>query len=240
MGGKGQRRREKNYRAAHGGETRLPPPPSLKELDVFPFKLRKIMELRNENFFAVKQGHTSTSKGSGGQKRKPVSDCVSEKNKKLYKNESSSTTSSVNKEGIPAIKEDHLNSNDAIKTQFLNGEEKEKRKRKVPKDLRFVDMDQVAGVSRKKKRKDYLEAKKKKNKRPKIDDVRDFPGREEIVFGEVVQAPPKLSVPKRSTKGPLDAFHERVRLETIEAYRKKRGWESRPGVHIPMPENPST
>lgn len=42
----------------------------------------------------------------------------------------------------------------------------------------------------------YFEAKKKKNKRPKIDDVRDFPGCEEIEFGEVVQAPPKLFVPK--------------------------------------------
>ncbi|XP_074586835.1 uncharacterized protein LOC141842705 [Curcuma longa] len=238
MGGKGQRRREKNYRSAHGGETRLPPPPSLKELDAIPFKLRKIMELRNGNFSAAKQGHAPTSKDSGGQKRKPISDCDSEKNKKLNKNESSSTSSSVSKEGI--LKDNHLISDDAIKTQFLHGEGKGKQKRKVPKDLRFVDMDQVAGVSRKKMRKDYFETKKKKNKKPKIDDVRDFPGREEIEFGEVVQAPPKLSVPKRSTKGPLDAFHERVRLETIEAYRKNRGWASRPGVHIPMPENPST
>lgn len=56
MGGKGQRRREKNYRAAHGGETRLPPPPILKELDAIPFKLRKIMELKSGNFSAAKQG----------------------------------------------------------------------------------------------------------------------------------------------------------------------------------------
>lgn len=73
---------------------------------------------------------------------------------KLNKNEPSSASSSVNKEGIPTIKDDHLNSDDAIKTQCLNGEGKGKQKRKVPKDLRFVDMDQVAGVSRKKKRKE--------------------------------------------------------------------------------------
>lgn len=42
----------------------------------------------------------------------------------------------------------------------------------------------------------YLEAKKKKNKKPKTEDHLDFPGRETIKFGEVVEAPPKLSVPK--------------------------------------------
>lgn len=42
----------------------------------------------------------------------------------------------------------------------------------------------------------YLEARRKKNKKAKTDGVVDFPGREKIKFGEVVEAPPKLSVPK--------------------------------------------
>ena len=45
MGGKGQRRREKNYAAAHGGHSRLPPPPVLSQIDAVPSKLRKLMSL---------------------------------------------------------------------------------------------------------------------------------------------------------------------------------------------------
>lgn len=46
MGAKGQRRREKNYQAAHGGgNTRLPPPPDPSSLDAMPSKLRKLMSL---------------------------------------------------------------------------------------------------------------------------------------------------------------------------------------------------
>lgn len=44
MGGKGIRRREKNYRAAHdGGYTRLPPPPDYSKADALPSKLRKLL-----------------------------------------------------------------------------------------------------------------------------------------------------------------------------------------------------
>lgn len=42
----------------------------------------------------------------------------------------------------------------------------------------------------------YLEAKKNKKKKGKKEENIDFPGREEIKFGDVVQAPPKLVVPK--------------------------------------------
>jgi hypothetical protein len=43
MAGKGRKRREKNYRAAHGGSTALPPPPKSSQLDALPFKLRQII-----------------------------------------------------------------------------------------------------------------------------------------------------------------------------------------------------
>ena len=45
MGRKGQKRREKNYAAAHGGHSRLPPPPVLSQIDAVPSKLRKLMSL---------------------------------------------------------------------------------------------------------------------------------------------------------------------------------------------------
>jgi hypothetical protein len=47
MGGKGRRRREKNYAASHGGDKRLPPPPKVKEMEALPSKLRLLMKFRN-------------------------------------------------------------------------------------------------------------------------------------------------------------------------------------------------
>ncbi|KAH7519544.1 hypothetical protein FEM48_Zijuj08G0048300 [Ziziphus jujuba var. spinosa] len=49
MGGKGRRRREKNYRAAHGGYTRLPPAPDPSKVDALPSKLRKLMSLTSQS-----------------------------------------------------------------------------------------------------------------------------------------------------------------------------------------------
>ena len=43
MGGKGIRRRAKNYKEAHGGYRRLPPPPDRSQPDTLPSKLRKIL-----------------------------------------------------------------------------------------------------------------------------------------------------------------------------------------------------
>ena len=42
----------------------------------------------------------------------------------------------------------------------------------------------------------HLDEKKKKRKGNKTETVPDFPGREKVKFGEVVEAPPKLSFPK--------------------------------------------
>lgn len=42
----------------------------------------------------------------------------------------------------------------------------------------------------------YLEAKKKKHKKSHEEEM-GFPGHEKIEFGDIVQAPPKLSVPPR-------------------------------------------
>ena len=60
MGGKGQRRREKNYAAAHGGHSRLPPPPVLSQIDAVPSKLRKLMSLTS-SLSSKPQGSPSLS-----------------------------------------------------------------------------------------------------------------------------------------------------------------------------------
>lgn len=41
-----------------------------------------------------------------------------------------------------------------------------------------------------------LDEKKKKRKAGKVETHLEFPGREKVKFGEVVEAPPKLSFPK--------------------------------------------
>ncbi|KAL9252391.1 hypothetical protein AKJ16_DCAP00623 [Drosera capensis] len=83
-----------------------------------------------------------------------------------------------------------------------------------------------------------FKSKKKKQKKANVDDV-EFHKRDEVKFGEVVQAPPKLVVPKAFKKS-LDASHERLRLKAVEAYRGRKKWSSWPGVHLPFASTPST
>ncbi|XP_073012657.1 uncharacterized protein [Typha latifolia] len=224
MVGKGKRRREKNYRAAHGGESRLPPPPKLKELEALPSKLRRLMELKN-NPFSTKPGLPRSVKDAGKQKEKGG-------NKAIPKDMHSPADSKLKMrhDDDKVMSETHIKEKD--QNTGIDDIKKGKRKRKTVEDLRFQDLDQSGTQSRKKKRKEYLEAKKKKKKNDKTDNVRNFPGCEQIKFGEVVEAPPKLTFPKR-IKNPLDASRERLRLQAIEEYRNRRGWMSRPGIQLP-------
>ncbi|KAG1360545.1 coiled-coil domain-containing protein [Cocos nucifera] len=238
MGGKGQRRREKNYRAAHGGDNRLPPPPKLKELEALPSKLRKIMEFKNPS--STTPGSLRSSVDSRNERRK--AGAAGEKAKKTNPKDVHSSAGVNLRRGENLEKtasDEHKNDKDATTNSSINSDSKRKRKWKAVNDFRFQESDQAASHLRKKKRKEYLEAKKKKHKKAKTDDVRDFPGREDIKFGEIVEAPPRLSLPK-ALKKPLDASHERMRLQAIEAYRNRRGWTSRPGIQLPtLPEAPS-
>ncbi|KAG5606766.1 hypothetical protein H5410_028258 [Solanum commersonii] len=61
-----------------------------------------------------------------------------------------------------------------------------------------------------------LKEMKKKHKKGNTDEHMDFPGREEIKFGEVVEAPPKLAFKNIAH----DASKERLRLQAVEAYRQ--------------------
>ncbi|KAJ0819062.1 hypothetical protein HanLR1_Chr00c0279g0735181 [Helianthus annuus] len=189
MGGKGKKRREKNYKEAHGvGKNRLPPPPVRSSLDVIPSKLRKLM---------------SYTSGSG---KLSVDDAQENKG--------------------PAA-------SDVAKLLLDSNNKKKKRKRKQVDDLRFVAELGAVGSKRKERKKKLLEERKKKHKKAKQEDDLNFPGREEIKFGEVVQAPPKLvNVPKRFGSS-VNASQERIRLRTIEAYRDQKKWASRPGLHLP-------
>ncbi|KAF7844741.1 protein PXR1-like [Senna tora] len=71
MGGKGIRRREKNYRAAHGGGYNvLPPPPNPSQVDALPFKLRQIMSFTSSTQQIQPQGAASFSKDIKQQKKR--------------------------------------------------------------------------------------------------------------------------------------------------------------------------
>ncbi|WJX77004.1 hypothetical protein P8452_60351 [Trifolium repens] len=186
MAGKGRKRREKNYRAAHGGSTALPPPPKTSQLDALPFKLRQIISFT---------------------KHQTDSPALSKDKKLDHGHAQNGDTSEPLK--APEHRDEQLNANDDNKN-------KKKRKRKEVKDLRY-------------------EAKKKKHKKVEEDEILDFPGQEKIKFGDIVQAPPKLSYIPKAFKISHDASHERLRLRAIEDYRSRKGWTSRPGNHRPPP-----
>ncbi|KAF6160296.1 hypothetical protein GIB67_019065 [Kingdonia uniflora] len=210
MGGKGQRRREKNFNAAHGGYSRLPLPPKSNEVDVLPSKLRRLLEFTNSsslnNNKAKRKNNNPT--GAGGDK----------KLNELGKGEKERNT----------------------RDETNDKKKKAKRKRKEISDLRFDEGKGVVGVKRRERQKKYLEVKRNKNKKPKIEDGITFQGHEEIKFGEVVQAPPKLLVvPKKVTKPAHDASRERLRVQTVEAYRNYKAWSSRPGIGVSSVVNPA-
>ncbi|KAD4178078.1 hypothetical protein E3N88_26669 [Mikania micrantha] len=187
MGGKGKKRREKNYKEAHGvGKNRLPPPPVRSSLDVIPSKLRKLM---------------SYTAGSGKLSLDEV--------------ENKSSDGIVDNKLATKEKPDSVFSKSKIKDtneidNFSTEKKRKKRKRKQAEDLRFVAELGAVGSKRKERKKKLLEERKKKHKKAKKEDDLNFLGREEIKFGEVVQAPPKLvNFPKNSDMGMM-SFEELV------------------------------
>ncbi|XP_078448020.1 coiled-coil protein isoform X2 [Wolffia australiana] len=207
MPGKGKRRRERNFRAAHGGESRLPPPPDPRAVDAIPSKLRRLMQFMNG---------APTIPGSSGSVKGDRSPPAEQSNRKKVVEK----VSIENKEN-PSGTENPVSSE----------KKKRKREKKVAKDLRFLDLEQTVG-QRKQKRMEYLKTRKNKTKRANDDEDSEFPKKEQVKFGEVVHAPPKLTLPKVPRNG-LDASVERRRLQAVEAYRNMKGWESRPGIRLP-------
>ncbi|KAJ0110489.1 hypothetical protein Patl1_00305 [Pistacia atlantica] len=216
MGGKGRRRREKNYRAAHGGPTRLPPPPDPSQVDALPSKLRKLISFTST--------HQDSNKVSKDDYTNLKVDADADKKGLLEKKRKLEAT---------GIEDGDADSVDEMPQNSKNEKGKKKRKRKEIKDLRFeTEIGNLATRSKRKERKKkYLEEKKKKHKKAKTEEELDFPGCENIKFGDVVEAPPKLLAVPKAMK--IDASKERLRLQAIESYRNRKGWNSRPGLQLP-------
>ncbi|XP_021756221.1 H/ACA ribonucleoprotein complex subunit 4-like [Chenopodium quinoa] len=225
MGGKAKKRREKNYLAAHGGNNRLPPPPNTSSIDALPSKLRKILSFGSSPVPA-NQGSAIDSKNT--QKKSNKVDTAQNKphSKSEVDGKSKGTKGEkVKKSTVPQEKV----SNDANEEK-----NKKKRKRKQANDLRFeAEMEKLDGVStRKQRKKEFLKAKKKKQKKGSSEQILDLPKHDIVKFGEVAEAPPKLPTIPAFRKA-MSASNERLRLQAIEAYRKRKGWTNRPGIHLP-------
>ncbi|KAG0464188.1 hypothetical protein HPP92_020257 [Vanilla planifolia] len=192
MGGKGRRRREKNYIAAHGGNNSLPPPPNAKDLEALPYKLRKIIQLKDIS--AGKQGAARSSAETVNGKTSGES--LNEE--KPNPRDAQCMTPSDNMQVVlEKTKNIVTKDNVADADSGLADERKRKRKKKTASDLRFENLDQLAAHSKRKERKkQFVEKRKTKCKKTMLNETLDFPGREDVKFGEVVQAPPKLSLPK--------------------------------------------
>lgn len=235
MAGKGKRRREKNYRAAHGGPSRLPPPPDHSKVDALPSKLRALMSLPTSSFQEAAKG--SILKDAEG-KRKRADGGDAEKRKREFEKEIRSESNELIEDGKDVPDGSQLTDSEGEIERSKDENKKKKRKRKQVTDLRFEK--EILGLSskRKERKKKYLEAKKNKHKKGKTEGHLEFAGREQVKFGDVVDAPPKLvMVPKAfKLKTAQHASKERLRLEAIEAYRNRKGWSSRPGgVELPPP-----
>ncbi|CAN6480325.1 unnamed protein product [Victoria cruziana] len=234
MGGKGKRRREKNYRAAHGGDTRLPPPPTVSQIDALPSKLKKLMQLR--------RAHDNPQNGfrkKDDPKRDTMKDEPDAKvpNKKLNGSNMNKCVLVESADHAIQISPSPTSTDGEADVKRKSGHDlnKGKRKRREVVDLRFSNEAHdlaSSSLSKRARRKMFLEERKKKHKRCKTDHSLEVLEREEIKFGEVVEAPPKLTLPK-VPKAHSSASRERLRLQTIEAFRKQRKWESRPGNYLP-------
>ncbi|KGN46231.1 uncharacterized protein LOC101205981 [Cucumis sativus] len=224
MGGKGMRRRERNYRAAHGGYDRLPPPPDTSQPDTLPSKLRKLMSFTSSR-------SQEPEKVSEDIQRKRKREAVNTDKKSNQKDASGSKANGGNSQ-MPQ----RMGSDDDNNVHSKSSEKKnKKRKRKQVTDLRFEDsLEESSRRLKKRERwKKYQEAKKNKHKKAKTEEYLDFPKHEKIKFGDVVEAPLKLLAVPKAFKSAQVASQERKRLQAINEYRNRKGWTSRPGIQIP-------
>ncbi|KAG7013369.1 hypothetical protein SDJN02_23533 [Cucurbita argyrosperma subsp. argyrosperma] len=245
MGGKGLRRRERNYRAAHGGYDRLPPPPNASQVDTLPSKLRKLMtftsprpqesEKVSEDVQRKRKREAVDTEKRGYEVKLTPPEWGCKISRKYHPKEAPGK-SDLKSEGnggnsqMPQL----TGSDDDVQSKSSEKKNK-KRKKKQVTDLRFEDLSENSNrrLKKRERQKKYHEAKKNKHKKGKTDEDLDFPRHEKIKFGDVVEAPLKLTAVPKAFKSAQVASQERKRLQAITEYRNRKGWTSRPGLQIP-------
>ncbi|KAK1274330.1 hypothetical protein QJS04_geneDACA020647 [Acorus gramineus] len=224
MGGKGRRRREKNFLAAHGGNSHLPPAPKPGDVDALPSKLRKLLKF---GYFSILSIGWSDRRHLKPEKKTNTKDTRLSIAADLKKGGANGNTT------VDEYKKAKLETDDA------NIVKKRKAKRKRDLELLTLTEDLASAcMNRRDRKKRYLDARKKKNKKAKTDDIPEFPQHEKIKFGEVVEAPPKLVIPKALNTA-RNASHERLRLHKIDANKQHKGRAAMPGIPHPVTGAPS-
>ncbi|KAI6706705.1 hypothetical protein NL676_009667 [Syzygium grande] len=148
MGGKGRRRREKNYRGAHGGRTALPPPPDPSQVDALPSKLRRLISFASSPP-PPPQGAAKDSNAGKTCKRSESGD--DEKHSRKGGLDSKAIASEVG--GGDERLTTPWNDNDEISRKSAGTKRKRKGKKGQPEDLRFQAPEESSTSSRRKERK---------------------------------------------------------------------------------------
>ncbi|BBN12231.1 hypothetical protein MPTK1_5g18330 [Marchantia polymorpha subsp. ruderalis] len=216
---------ETNFIPAYTGE--LAPPPVARDIMAVPAKLRRIMNLRA----VVASGEKYDPNAYKRKSKQDESKASKKKDKKRKLSDEKTGTNgaqSKDEDGTPAAK----------KSKLSRAEEELKRL-----NAKFDRKARVKPKSTGETWKSYLNEKKKKKRGPKAaeEGLLAMNVHEKIEFGDVVQAPPKLTFPKKAAAikekervdGDQSALHERLRMQAIESYRQRKNWSERPGQQLP-------
>ncbi|XP_024539042.1 coiled-coil domain-containing protein 137-like [Selaginella moellendorffii] len=118
------------------------------------------------------------------------------------------------------------------------GSKKRRRNTGLDEFAEKLKAENAGGKSRE-RRKKFLKERKEKKKQKQLDAIdhslQQLYKHEQVTFGEVAQAPPKLPRLRKKDEdaaGPSLVSQERRRLQAVEAYRMKRDWQSRPGSRL--------
>jgi hypothetical protein len=249
-GGRPMKRKPKpetNYVPAYRGASELAPPPESKDIHAVPSKLRKIMQLKsliNEGAVARANGQAQ-QQGRRGSEKKSANGAKKSDSAKNVKHPGVKGTQEMSfgkySESNPEIADQpEEKKKSSFASKWKKGEEELKRLTEK------IDKREKTGVRRavSDRRKSFLNDKKKKRKGRIADADADLiPAMnqyEKVEFGDIVQAPPKLSFPRKAAEvkdknrvqGDQSVMWEKMRVQAIEAYRQRKESSSLGGKQL--------
>ncbi|CAM6083923.1 unnamed protein product [Calypogeia fissa] len=251
QGGRGRgtkRKAETNFVDAYSGASELAPPPASRDVFAVPAKLRKIMKLKSmvtaggrndgqRDARPARESEKKTNKVRTGQvaTKAPDSRNVTDLGVKGTRDASNGRGTELKSESPdqPAEKKKR-----SFASKWKKGEEELKRL------VEKMDKREKTGIKHgfSDRRKGFLQEKKKKRKgkMPDADAVPALNQYEKVEFGDTVQAPPRLSFPKKAAevkkkvklRDDQAVMREKMRLAAIESYRKRKESSSSGVQHL--------
>ncbi|CAM6081601.1 unnamed protein product [Calypogeia fissa] len=246
QGGKGRgtkRKAETNFVDAYSGASELAPPPASRDVFAVPAKLRKIMKLksmvtaggRNDGQRDARPARESEKKTNKVARKAPDGRNVTDLGLKGTRDTSNGRGTELKSESTdqPAEKKKR-----SFASKWKKGEEELKRL------VEKMDKREKTGIKHgfSDKRKSFLQEKKKKRKgkMPDADAAPALNQYEKVEFGDIVQAPPRLSFPKKAAevkkkvklRDDQAVMREKMRLAAIESYRQRKESSSSGVQHL--------